>query len=215
MRSMMPAPGRGVALFANSPQYFVRQRLELGEIAFGFETRNKYEISDADGRPVAFCAEQQKGFIGMLLRQMLGHWRSFDLHFFDTSRAQALIAHHPFRFFFQELHVTTPDGRPVGMLKRRWGWFTKRFDVLDANGSLLMEMKSGLLKVWTFPFFKGERQVAEIKKKWAGVVTEAFTDADNFAVTFADPGVTADERSLVMAAAIFVDLIYFERKARN
>jgi uncharacterized protein YxjI len=215
MRSMVPSAGSGLSLFGGGQTFYVRQRKELGEIVFGFETRNKYEILDSDKRPVSFCAEQQKGLLGMLLRQVLGHWRDFDLHFFDQSRKEALIAHHPWRVFFQELHVTTPDGRPIGKLRQRWAWFTKRFDVEDANGRLLLEMKSGLFKLWTFPFFRGEQQVAEIKKKWAGALTEMFTDADNFAVSFMDPSLTDDERTLIMAAAIFVDLIYFEKKANR
>ncbi|MCA2979293.1 MAG: hypothetical protein INH41_06765 [Myxococcaceae bacterium] len=195
------------------PELYVRQKRELAEF-FGFETRNKYAISTPDRHEVFYAAEQRSGLLGMLAIYLLGHWRSFDIAFFDDQRAEAFRAHHPFRFFFQRLEVSA-HGRPIGALQQRFSVFTKRFDVLDANGALVLEMKSGLLKPWTFPFFRGERQVAVIEKKWSGVLTEMFTDKDNFRVAFEDPALTDDQRMLVLAAAVFVDLQYFERKAQS
>ena len=63
----------------------VRQRAELAEL-LGFETRNKYSIEGEQGQALAFAAEQQKGTLGFLLRQFLGHWRSFEIQFFDPLR---------------------------------------------------------------------------------------------------------------------------------
>lgn len=194
-------------------EIYVRQQRELAEL-FGFETRNKYELSDANRQPLGFAAEQQKGLLGALLRQTLGHWRTFDILFFNTARQPLMVAHHPFRLFFQRLEVTTSDGRVVGAIQQRFGFLSKRFDVLDANGNTLLEMRSGLLSFWTFPFFKNEAEVAAVEKKWSGGLTELFTDKDNFRVRLG-PGLSADERLLVLAAAIFVDLQYFEAKARS
>jgi len=156
----------------------------------------------------------RQGVLGLLAIYLLGHWRSFDIAFFDGARQEAFRAHHPFRFFFQRLEVSQ-GGRPVGVIQQRFSVFTKRFDVLDANGALLFEMKSGLFKLWTFPFFRGEQQVGVIEKKWSGVFNEVFTDKDNFRVAFTDPALTLDQRLLMLAAAVFVDLQYFERKASN
>ncbi|MCU0695951.1 MAG: phospholipid scramblase family protein [Myxococcaceae bacterium] len=197
----------------SEPELYVRQKRELAEF-FGFETRNKYAISTPDRQEVFYAAEQRSGLLGMLALYFLGHWRSFDIAFFDTSRTEAFRAHHPFRFFFQRLEVSA-NGRPIGALQQRFAFFTKRFDVVDGNGNVILEMKSGLFKLWTFPFFRGEQQVAVIEKKWAGVLSEMFTDKDNFRVAFQDPSLTADQRMLILAAAVFVDLQYFERKAQS
>lgn len=150
--------------------------------------------------------------MSLLALHFLGHWRRFDIAFFDGARQEAFRAHHPFRFFFQRLEVSS-GGRLVGALQQRFAFFTKRFDVLDANGNVVFEMKSGLFKLWTFPFFRGGQQVAVIEKKWGGSLTELFTDKDSFRVVF-DPSLTAEQRMLVLAAAVFVDLQYFERKAQ-
>ena len=192
----------------------VVQRRELAEMIFGAETRNKYELLDPSGEQIGFAAEQGKGFLALLARYFMGHWRTFEIVVFDRLRQPILRAFHPFRFFFQRLEISDASGRPLGALQQRWAFFSKRFDVLDAHGELLLEMRSGLFKVWTFPFFRGEEEVARIEKKWSGLLTEAFTDADRFRVVLGGR-LTALERRLLLVAALFVDLQYFERKSNS
>ncbi|MFM7601082.1 MAG: phospholipid scramblase-related protein [Pseudanabaena sp.] len=52
-------------------------------------------------------------------------------------------------------------------------------------------------------------------KKWTGLSKELFTDADNFRVRFIDAKLTADEKLLLLAGAVFTDLLYFETKASS
>lgn len=188
------------------------QRKELTEVLLGVETRNKYELREPSGQVVGFAAEQGKGFLALIARSFLGHWRTFDIDVFDAARALLLRAHHPFRFFFQRLEVFDAQGQLLGALQQRWAFFSKRFDVLDAGGRVLLEMRSGLFRVWTFPFFRGAQEVARIEKKWSGFVVEAFTDADRFRLAFGGQ-VSPAERRLLLAAALFVDLQYFEKTA--
>jgi uncharacterized protein YxjI len=192
----------------------VVQRRELAELLIGAETRNKYELRDPSGEQIGFAAEQGKGFLALLARYFMGHWRTFEIVVFDRLRQPLLRALHPFRFFFQRLEISDASGRPLGALQQRWAFFTKRFDVLDAQGQVVLEMRSGLFKVWTFPFFRGEDEVARIEKKWSGILTEAFTDADRFRVVLGER-LTPLERRLLLVSAIFVDLQYFEKKASS
>src|SRR5215208_11962 len=96
---------RGVA------QLFVRQHREPWEWIAGIETRNRYAVVDEHGAPVAWAAEQQKGVLGFLARQLLGHWRRFEILVFDPARALALRVVHPFRWLFMRLEVHGADGR--------------------------------------------------------------------------------------------------------
>ena len=207
--------GGGMAMgvtLRQHPRLFVRQRFELGEM-FGFETRNKYEVVSENGVQVAFAAEQQKGFLGFLFRQTLGHWRTFDIHFFTPERTPFMVARHPFRWFFQRLEVYDEAGALVGAIQRRFSILTKRFDVQDAKGSVIMEVSSPFWRLWTFPFMTSGAEVACVRKKWSGLLAEAFTDKDNFAVELGNLG--ENERRLVLAAAIYIDLMYFEKKASS
>ena len=192
-------------------QLIVRQRKELAEV-FGFETRNKYEIYSNEKILLGFCAEQQRGFFGFLLRQFLGHWRSFELQFFDTQRVKVMSARHPFRWFFQELVVYDKNGELLGSLRQRFAWLRKKFDIVDEGGQVVFRMRSGFFQFWTFPFFRGDTECALVSKKWSGLLKEAFLDADNFSVEFTGE-LSEKEKKLVLAASVFVDLQYFENKA--
>jgi hypothetical protein len=189
------------------------QRRELAEF-FGFETRNKYEIRTSDDQPIGFAAEQNKGLLGFLARQLLGHWRSFEIHIYDASRQLQITARHPFRLWFQRLEVfNEPGDRPVGALQQRFSILYKKFDVENEQGQVVMTVASPLWRIWTFEFKSMERVRAIIRKKWSGFFREALLDADRFEVEFGDPSLKIGERSLLVAAAIFIDLQYFERKA--
>ncbi|RYZ07719.1 MAG: scramblase [Myxococcales bacterium] len=200
-----------LAIVQQSSELMVVQRRELAEL-FGFETRNKYSI-EAGGVQLAFAAEQGKGGLAFLARMFVGHWRSFEIHVFDNQRQLVLRVVHPFRFLFQRLEVTTADGRQLGVIEQRFAVFSKKFDVTDATGRLLLSVSSPIWRPWTFSFEREGRELARVEKKWSGMLREAFTDADRFRVAFDSPELSLDERSLVLAAALFIDLQYFERKA--
>jgi uncharacterized protein YxjI len=200
-----------LAIVQQSSEIMIVQKRELAEL-FGIETRNKYSI-EVNGAPFAFAAEQGKGGLAFLARMFFGHWRQFEIHFFDNARQLVLRAVHPFRFLFQRLEVSTAQGRVIGAIQQRWAIFSKRFDVTDGSGRLLLSVSSPLWRPWTFAFQRDGRELARVEKKWAGLLQEAFTDADRFRIAFESPELGLDERSLVLAAGIFIDLQYFEQKA--
>lgn len=189
----------------------VHQVHELGEL-FGFETRNKYQILNAEQNIIGYAAEQQKGIFGFLLRQYLGHWRKFDVHFFTSDRQLAFIGSHPFRWFFQRIEVKDPSGRILGAVQQRFSIFTKRFDIENSKGVVIMEVASPIWKIWTFNFMAQGQQVAQVLKQWSGIFTEGFTDKDNFMIQFTSPKLSDEEKTIVMASAVFIDLLYFENK---
>lgn len=199
-----------LAIVQQSTEIVIRQRKELAEL-FGFETRNKYAIESA-GAEVGFAAEQGKGGLQFLFRQFLGHWRPFEIHFFDEARQLVMKAVHPFRFLFQRLEVVSADGRALGAIQQRFALLSKRFDVEDASGNVVMTVSSPLWRPWTFAFERQNHEVARIEKKWSGLLKEAFLDADSFRILYSTPELGLDERSLILAAGIFIDLQYFEQK---
>jgi scramblase len=192
-------------------ELMVVQKRELAEL-FGFESRNKYVI-EAGGAPIAYAAEQGAGLWGSFARQLLGHMRSFEVHVFDMGRNLLFRAVHPFRFWFQRLDVVSADGRPLGAIQQRFALFSKSFDVLDAGGNVLLSVSSPFFRPWTFSFQRQGAEAARVEKKWAGLLREAFTDADRFRVSFPEASLGSDARLLVLAAALFIDLQYFEKKA--
>jgi len=201
--------------FAYQEQLFVQQVFEPFE-HLGYETRNKYRISDNSNKEIFFVAEQQKGFLGFLFRQWLGHARrSFHLNFFNPNREVVYQAKHPFRFFFQELEVYDSKGKAIGGMKQKFAILRRRFHIIDRNGNTLMEVRTRMrliLPVWHFPFIKNNQQVATVDKKFFGLLTELMTDKDNFMVTMQNEKISETERILILASAIFIDIRYFETK---
>lgn len=190
----------------------VHQAFEGFEL-LGYETRNKYQILDEEQKQIGFAAEQQKGILGFLMRQFLGHYRSFHIGFFNVDREHLFDAHHPFRIFFQKLEVAEPSGKVIGTVQQRFALLSKKFDVNDSNGKTLMSVSSPIWKIWTFPFLRQDKEVAKIEKKWSGFLSEAFTDKDKFLVSYNSDCLNESERKVILAASIFVDLQYFEKKA--
>lgn len=195
-------------------EIFVHQKRELVEL-LGYESRNKYEVTRADRSLIAYVAEQGKGIMARIARQFLGHWRTFELVIFSPARQPLYRAVHPFRFFFERLELHDMQGRYIGAAQKRFAFLYKKFDIEGPGGQVLLTMQSAPWKIWTFPFKKNGRDVAMLKKKWGGILTEAFTDKDSFQIQYGDPSLSNDERLLILASAVFVDLQYFEKKAQN
>jgi hypothetical protein len=206
----------------------IRQKREMAEL-FGFETRNKYSIELENGEVIAFAAEQQKGILGMLLRQVLGHWRRFHFTIFNRDRAAVLTARHPFRFFFQrmELESVSSTGGPMrlGAIQQRFGILYRKVDIEDSRGEVIFAIRSPLWRLWTFTVHRAEAtgltgatpsiECARIQKKWGGILKEVFLDADSFRIEFLDGSLSNEQRLLLLATGLFLDLKYFERKAGN
>ena len=188
----------------------VQQVWEGLEMVFGFETRNKYQILDDELRPLAFAAEQSKGILGTILRQIVGHWRAFEIIIFDERREKVFKLDFPFRFFFKSLYVTDFTGNEIGHLKERFAFFRKKFDVYDSNNQLVARINSSFFKLWTFEFFDGQRSLGKVQKKWSGILGEVFTDKDNFVVSYSDPNLPTEVRTLMLATCLMVDIVYFE-----
>jgi uncharacterized protein YxjI/ribosomal protein L37AE/L43A len=213
VESVVRAEVSGAADFdlTGQREVFVSQKFELIE-TFAFETRNRYRILDTAGRQIGYAAEEQTGWMGFVFRQILGHWRTFEIHFYDNGRRPVLHAVHPFRFYFSRLEVYDARQQLIGAIQKRFSILSKRFSVENDRGEVVMEVVSPLWRIWTFPFVAEEKTVAIVNKKWSGILSEMLTDRDNFQVEFKSRGLSNDLRKVVLAAAVYVDLKYFEKQ---
>jgi uncharacterized protein YxjI len=191
-------------------QLRVRQRRELMEIFSGWETRNRYEISDAGGAVLFYAGEVGGGVGAFFLRQWLGSKRPFTLEVKDGAGATVLTIKRPWRWFFSRAEIHDATGRMLGAIQQRWAIFSRRYTIEGPTGAAGAELHGPFFKPWTFELQVRGRTVGKIAKRWSGLLKEAFTDADNFGVELA-PEVDERLRPLVLGATFLIDFVHFEK----
>ncbi len=203
MSSPVPAL-RGVT------QLQVRQRRELLEVFSGWETKNRYEVSDGTGAPIFYAGEVGGGVGAFFLRQWLGSKRPFPVVVKDAAGATVLVVKRPWRWFFARAEIRDASGRLLGAIQQRFSIFTRRYAVEGPTGAVGAELHGPFFKPWTFELQVHGRTVGKIAKRWSGLLKEAFTDADNFGLELA-PEVDERLRPLVLGATFLIDFVHFEK----
>lgn len=198
----------------SGPGLRVRQQKEWGEILTGWEAANRYEVCDLTGRPVVYAGETGHGLLDTLLRNLWA-FRTIRVEFMTLSGVMALSLTRPWRPFFARADVEAWDGRKLGVIQQRFSILRRSFDILTAAGGLLATLEGPLWHPWTFYVKKDGVELAVIKKQWAGLGQELFTDADTFGVEYRPACTDGRLRQLVLAATLLVDLLYFENRNRN
>ena len=85
------------------------------------------------------------------------------------------------------------------------------YSVFNTSGHEVFQLYGPLLHPWTFEIRNTGVEYGKITKKWSGLLTEGFTDADNFAVTF--PADWAEPMKAVFLGAVFlIDFVHFENR---
>lgn len=192
-------------LFEGAATVAVSQKKEWLEILTDFESRNRFTI-DFDGRDgVLLAAEEGGGW----KRFFLGSMRPYTLVIRTREKKPVLTMHSPFRWIHPEITVMETNGKTLGTTRKRFTFPHTRYDVLDPNGRRLFEIGRGILKAWTFPIRRDGEEVGVIRKRWRGIGSEVFTDADRFQLEFfgiKDP----TERKILLGALFLIDFKHFE-----
>lgn len=202
---------------AKAPRLVVRQSRNLLETFTSFEQRNRYAVYAEDGAFVAGFAEHGEGAGAFLARWFLQSRRPFTMGLYPSEHPDRplLLLVRPWRWWMSRLEVReAASGRLLGVAQQRFSIFRKRLDLEGPDGRPLARFTGPLLRPWTVLIEVGPesnpREVGRIEKKWSGLLREAFTDADNFLVTL--PAGDEALRALVLAAAVLVDFLWFERR---
>lgn len=193
----------------------VQQVKEMLEVFTGWETKNKYQILTTEGQQLGFMAEIGSGFISALKRFFLRSHRPMQVEVTDSDRNLLLKLNRPFFFFFSDLDVIDGQTNKYGEVRRRFGFFYKKYDLVDKNGEIFARVKSPFWRLWNFPIRdKTDQEVGLVTKKWGGMMTEIFTDADKFFVQFPN-NFTPDQRAVVFASAISIDMDFFDDNSNS
>ena len=200
--------GRQVTDLTRYSGLLIRQEVEQLEAFTGFETANRYGVSTPEGSQLMYAYEDSGG----ISRQFMGSHRPLSIHVVDGGGGQVMSASRGFFWFRSHLYVNDAAGRPVGSLRKRITFLSRKFSLMDANGGQIAQIKGSIFRPHTFIVESGGgEEIGRVTKQWSGMAREAFTDADSFRVQFGDPERSQSFRLLVLAAAFAIDLEYFEK----
>ena len=191
----------------------LRQNLFLiKEHAGIFKAANNYDVFDpAGGAKLLECREPNLGFFTKLLRFTdYKRMTPFEVVLTGADGRKALTVRRGVSIFLSKVEVLDENGRVVGGFKQKFFSIGGAFRVLDARDNEVCMLK-GKWTSWDFQFLKGDKELARVTKKWAGLGKELFTSADNYVLSVSDAvGEDDDVRILIMAAVMCIDMVLKE-----
>jgi len=219
----------GLEYLTQIDQLIVKQKLEIleaaaGVMGYGLETANKYKIKNVLGQNVYKAKEDTD----CCTRYVCGPNRPFDMIIRDNMDREVIHLNRPLRCdsccfpcCLQSLEISSPPGEVIGYVNQLWSCMKPKFEITDGDGNVALIIKGP----WcTFSCagdveFKimtpdGENEVGRISKQWTGLIKEAFTDMDNFGITFPmDLDVRC--KATLIGACFLIDYMFFEKKANQ
>lgn len=200
-----------IAEFVGHRRLSVRQRRRWLELLFNWEQKNSYGVYDEEGNHTLQVKEEGNGLWNLIKRLFLRTARPFEAIVYDNPIPKPLVKlKRPFRFFFHRLDVSAADGTPIGAIERRWSWIRRIYSIHDASGRPVAQLFGPFFRPWTFEIRVDDQPLGLLQKRWSGMMSEMFTDADNFVLDIErvnDPKL----RLLAFAATVLVDVVHFER----
>jgi uncharacterized protein YxjI len=177
-----------------------------------FKAANNFDVFDpAGGTKLMECREPDLGFFTKLLRFTdYKRMTPFNVVVTTANGQKVLSVRRGVSLFLSKVEVLDENGRVVGGFKQKFFSIGGAFRVLDARDKEVCTLK-GKWTSWEFQFLRGDKELAKVSKKWAGLGKELFTSADNYVLSISDAVPAADDvRILIMAAVLCIDMVLKE-----
>ena len=184
----------------------IRQKKDWSEIVISWERANRYLVTDTTGKELYQAAEVGGSVI---LRQLLRMMRPFTVEVRDFAGQLVFTVRRPWRWYFHEVVVSDANGEALGTVRRRFSWLRRCYNVLDPNGQQCFELLGPILRPWTFLVRRDGIELGAIRKKWSGLLKEAFTGADNFGIAWPRE-MHECEKAILLGAVFLIDFLHFE-----
>lgn len=214
----------GLEYLSAIDQLLVHQKVELLEAFTGFETNNKYTVKNSMGQRVYMAVEDTD----CCTRNCCGPIRPFDLKILDHTQREVIHLYRPLRCSsccfpccLQRLEVMSPPGHVIGYVTQEWSICIPKFRIEDSTGECVLRIEGPFC---TFSICgdvefqvlskDGSTQVGKITKQWSGLVREAFTDADNFGISF-PIDLDVNIKAVLLGACFLIDFMFFEKAANK
>ena len=177
-----------------------------------FKAANNYDIHDPEGGQIVMeCREEKLGIITKLLRFTdYKRMTPFDVQVRTPDGRQVVRVQRGVSFFLSKVKVFDENDQLIGGFRQKFFSIGGAFTVLNASDQPVCTLK-GKWTGWDFRFMAGEKELAHVTKKWAGLGREMFTSADNYVLSISPelpPMHTV--RKLILAAVMCIDMVLKE-----
>lgn len=214
----------GLEYLTQIDQILVHQNMDLAELFLGWELSNVYTVKNSIGEQVFVAAE----VTDMFTRQVCGPARPFTIHLRNNMGQDVLTLSRPFRCSsccfpccLQELEVQSPPGNPIGYVEQNWHPFLPKFTILNEMKNPQLKIKGPFCDckcmsdvIFEVTSLDESVVVGQISKQWSGFIQEAFTDADNFGITF-PMDLDVKMKAVMVGACFLIDFMFFEDQPNN
>ena len=173
-----------------------------------FKAANNFDIFDpATEQLIMECREDKLGLLTQVLR-FTDYKRNtpFDVQIRTPDGRQVVRVSRGISVFLSTVEVHDDSDRVVGRFKQKLFSVGGSFDVLDVEDRVVCSLV-GKWTGWDFRFLSGNRELAHVSKRWAGVGKELFTTADNYVLEINEQ-VSPDDpvRQLILGAVMCIDM---------
>ena len=188
--------------------YLIKERVGFLKLV------DTYDIFDpASGRQVGVAREKVPGYVHVLRFLVNKRLLPTGVEVREEAGGPVVVAiRRGGTLFRSKVRIFDGGGRCIGHFLSRVFSLGGAFDVFDAQGQKVAEVK-GDWKGWNFTLQSADgRPVGTVTKKWGGVGRELFTSADNYVIAINDQYPVDDKlAALLLAAGLAIDIVYKEK----
>jgi len=184
-------------------------------LSFTIDQGARYVLRTPRGSGVV---RRQESAGALLARMFIAPFRRQRFELLDPAENPVLILERHFeKVIMSRLDVFLDDGagdpgRLLGVVERNFALLESRYELKDASGHVFARVIKPSLSLWQFRLETAAGVASgAIAKQWSGFATEWLSDADDFGVDFGPHPWSAEQRGVIVAAALSIDLDFFER----
>ena len=185
-----------------------RNVLVINQKAKLIELTDEYRIRDEEGNDIGYIREEGQSVVKKAARFLtdLDQFFTHRLAVYDRDGQKVVELLRPRKIMKSRVEITDGSGLPVGTIVQKNVFGKKRFALEGASGEPLGAINAENWRAWDFAIEDATgAEVGRITKKWAGLLKEGFTTADNYVLEISGQ-VSGELRLMMLGSAAGVDL---------